>query len=455
MKFYSELYHESTQYFPKKVGDPISLHWEKVSLPQVTSEPGKRYPVAESKKPVHDAVSADSLDSVGCYAVIRDGDMPKGVYFFDRRSAEFVPVAGPQVLETIVEAFPDKEIVKEAPVLYLFTSRLSRPAWRFKEAAYRQVVMDVGAACADAILFAKSQGKKVFPLGGFVDDEIAVALKLDVTEMPLAAVAIFPETSMLAFNSEDDGLGEFAYSNRSEIPVTETVGGEGSRYPARFMVQNRGECITDLGRCVKVRRVVARGLPGDEFPLTTAKFPLDYYMHEMWFLRPRQNSPMAFKPSSSDLDDFSSMLRWLEVGPFNAFGAGLLKVWIVAFDVMFVFPGVYRYIPTKKSIYMQAGAVNAKKFDKCFAVPEQAQGSSFAVIMTADLNEACNILGERAYRYLNLNAGFLTQSLDMSARLLNRTARAEHFFYHDELKKICSLPEQESILATVLVGKTR
>ena len=55
---------------------------------------------------------------------------------------------------------------------------------------------------------------------------------------------------------------------------------------------------------------------------------------------------------------------------------------------------------------------------------------------------------------MNLNAGVLTESLYVSARLLNKTAREEHFFYHDELKKLLDIPEAESIISTVVVGKS-
>ena len=103
---------------------------------------------------------------------------------------------------------------------------------------------------------------------------------------------------------------------------------------------------------------------------------------------------------------------------------------------------------------MQGGSANVKKFCKCFAVPEQIQNTMFAVVLTSDLNESCNVLGNRGYRYMNLNAGVLTESLYVSARLLNKVAREEHFFYHDELKKLLEIPESESILSTIVVGKS-
>jgi len=445
VKFYSETYHESTQYQYKGCPDPIALHWEGMKPSDKCYEGAKRIAVPESHLPLHDPLYADGLRTVGVYVVVREGDVPNGVYFFDQMRREYVLIGGKPMMNAVAESFPDEEFIREAPVLYLYTGVMEQAVWRFREAAYRQVQKDVGAAAANTMLCAKSRGKKVFALGGFVDDSVAVALNLPTTEIPLAAVAVFPENSMVAFNSVDDGLGEFSYSNRSEMMVA-------GDFPARFLAQNRSECISELNKCVKVRRVVTSALPGDEFPLTPSKFPGDYYLHEMWFQDPHSISPCAMTRRTMDLDDFSSMLRWLEIASINAFGAGLLKIWIVSFDVMFVFPGVYRYIPVRKSIYMQSGEVNAKKFAKGFVVPEQAQNASFAVIMTANLNEACGVLGERAYRYLNMNAGVLAQSLDLSARLLRKVARDEHYFIQDELKRLCGIPETESLLATVLVG---
>jgi hypothetical protein len=444
---YSETYHESTLYAPRSVGDPIALHWESMPLADKRYVGAKRYPLSESKSPLHAPALADSVQSVAVYAVIRNGSVPDGVYYYDIESQELVNIGSKPMVAAIVAAFPDKDVVAQAEEFYLYAGVMERSVWRFREAAYRQVQVDVGAACANTMIYAKSKGKRVFPVGAFVDDAVAVALGLSGSEIPLAALAVFPENSAVAFNSLDEGVGEFAYSNRSEVIEP------GTRYQARFMLQNRGECISDVAGCVKVRRVATSALPGEEFPLAPPKFPNDYFFREIWFLNSRPESLLPFSAVTMDLDDFSSILRWMEVGQFNAFGAGLLKVWVVVFDAMFVYPGSYRYVPVRKSLYMQAGELDIKKFVKCFAVPEQAQNTSFAVIFTADLKEACSLLGERAYRYLNLNAGVLGESLDISARLLNKTARAEHFVYHDSLKKLCAIPEGESVLSAILVGK--
>ena len=102
---------------------------------------------------------------------------------------------------------------------------------------------------------------------------------------------------------------------------------------------------------------------------------------------------------------------------------------------------------------MQTAILNLKKFAKCHAVPDVAENTAFALLLTADLSESCNLLGERAYRYMNLNAGYLAQSMSLSGLMLRKAVRSERFFYHDELKKLCEIPESESIIAEILVGK--
>ena len=457
MRYFSEIYHESTQYIPHGSGDPVIMHWEKQAYGDKRYDGCARFPLTAGFMPLLAPVSADYLDPVGVYAVVHNTEVPDGVYYIDRDDSKLVKLGGEDVRKAILAAFPEQEFVKEAQTIFLYTGILERAVWRFREAAYRQVQMDVGSACANTILIAKSRGQKVFTLGGFVDDAIAVALKLGATEMPMAAIAIFPEKSMVAFNSVDDGVGELAYSNHAEMGSLvgeDECRYEISRYPSRFVLQNRLENIDNLNLCMKVRRLNAQALPGDEFPLTPSKFTNEYYLREFWYLRVDKKIVAPFAHGTLDLDDFSSMLRWLELAQLNAFGAGLIKIWVVVFDVMFVYAGVYRYIPVRKSIYMQSGSANLKKFVKCFAVPEQVQNSMFAVVLTSNLNESCNVLGNRGYRYMNLNAGVLTESLYVSARLLNKTAREEHFFYHDELKKLLDIPEAESIISTVVIGKS-
>ena len=470
MRFFSEKYHESISFVRKE--KQAEVCWETQKNPDRRYKGCNRIDLHQGEVPAFGYVSGDNLKPVGVYVVVRGRKIPDGIYVYDAAGksnapdvvGQLVRISGRDEMKKIVAAFPDKDFAEEAPLLYIFTGLLERSVWHYREAAYAQVMQDVGACAASVMLHSKSKGARVFALGGFVDDEIAVALNLPATEIPLAALAVFPEYSELAFDSVDEGVGETAYSNRSEMDASagdltelqvadNAAAYDAARYPALFMRQNRAENITDLSKCIRIRRLSAQAYPGEEFPLTPAKFDAASYLSKLEDVEMSSKNHHPFRKVGFDLDDFSSMLRWLEVGQINLFGAGLLKIWVVSFDVMFVYPGVYRYVPIRKSVFMQTAILNLKKFAKCYAVPDVAENTAFALLLTADLNESCNLLGERAYRYMNLNAGYFVQSMNLSGQILRKAVRVERFFYHDELKKLCEIPEGESIIAEILVGK--
>lgn len=457
MQFFTESYHESTLYAPRSSGDPVSLHWETVPLLD-KKYPGKtRIQMPANMLPPLASVSADGINSVGVYVVLRNREIPDGVYYCDKENNQLVKVGEKSEMDEIASAFPGSEFVANVPTLYLFTGLLGRIVWRLKEAAYREVEKDVGSAVGNIVLFSKGRGFKTTVLGGFVDDSIANTLKLNSAEIPLSALAVYPDTFKVASVSFEEGAGEFAYSNRIETIENGFMDmpekGLGNGYSSRFMLQNRCECIDDLSRCIRVCRLQTQALPGDEFPLTPAKFSNEFYYREVELLPENKFRICPFVPCNLDLDDFSSILRWLELGQVNMFGAGLLKIWVVAFNVMFVYGGVYRYVPVRKSLYMQSQEIPERKFMRCHAAPEQVQNSVFAIILTANLNESCTILGDRAYRYLNMNAGYIAESVHLSASFLNKASHTEHFYYEKELKTLCGIPENESILSEIVVGR--
>lgn len=459
MRFYSENYHESTQYAPRSSGDPVSLYWEKEPLPDKRYLGFERMAMPMHMLPPLHAATFDAIDSVCTYVVLRKYGVPDGVLYCDEATHELVRVGSGNEMEAVAKSFTDSEFVRSVPMLFLYTGVVSRTVWRLKEAAYREIEKDVGTVVGNQVLFSRGRGFRTTVLGGFVDDSIANTLKLPSTEIPLAALAVYPDSLNVNNISLDEGAGEFAYSNRNESlenSFAEVPGANaGTRYSSRFMLQNRSECIDDLSRCIRVCRVQTQALPGDEFPLTPSKFTNDYYYREVELLPKKTFRIRPFVPCNLDLDDFSSILRWLELGQINMFGAGLLKIWVVAFNVMFVYAGVYRYVPVRKSLYMQGAQIPEKKFMRCHAAPEQVQNSVFAIILTANLNESCNVLGDRAYRYLNMNAGYIAESVYLSARLLNKASHTEHFYYENDLKALCGIPESESVLSEIVVGRIK
>lgn len=478
---FSIAYHESVRYSRRSAGDPVTLHWESRMPPDKSYEGARRYNVLKSHACAVDGdlfslvdepssmlnrvfsrlqndVCADGLRSIGIYALLQGQRVPDGLYYYDIPAGELVelPVEGSvrasanakakrANIEKLKEAFAPNEIMQTAGITLVFTGLLDRIVWRYKEAAYRELEIDVGSYAGLVAILARSLGGVAIPFSAFVDDEVAVALGLSPAEVPLAALSIMPKAL-----KKYETVSEFAFSNRTEMhPTSEGT----NRYMARFMLQNRVECITELARCMKVCRVVSQPFTGEEFPLTPLKFPNEYFFREYEFLGPGTISFRPFRPWIASLDDFSTVLRWMEICNLNAFGAGLLKIWVISFDVQLVYPGLYRYLPIKKSLFLQTNFNSREKFARAHLCDDSVENVSFAVIFSVNLEEACNMLGERAYRYMNMNAGYVAEILRESARALGKFARREPFFCEEELKKICRFPEGETLLSEVLVGR--
>ena len=83
MRYFSEVYHESTQYIPHGSGDPVIMHWEKQPYADKRYTGCQRFPFTSGFTPLLAPVSADYLNPVCVYAVVHGIDVPDGVYFVD------------------------------------------------------------------------------------------------------------------------------------------------------------------------------------------------------------------------------------------------------------------------------------------------------------------------------------------------------------------------------------
>ena len=61
MRYFSEIYHESTQYIPHGSGDPVIMHWEKQAYADKRFDGCERYPLTAGFMPLLAPISADFL----------------------------------------------------------------------------------------------------------------------------------------------------------------------------------------------------------------------------------------------------------------------------------------------------------------------------------------------------------------------------------------------------------
>ena len=77
------------------------------------------------------------------------------------------------------------------------------------------------------------------------------------------------------------------------------------------------------------------------------------------------------------------------------------------------------------------------------------------VFHTADLQKAVAKYGDRAYRYLHLDAGHLGQRLNLAAIHLNLGVSGIGGFFDDQVNEVLGIPREEAVLYITTLGRPR
>jgi SagB-type dehydrogenase family enzyme len=75
------------------------------------------------------------------------------------------------------------------------------------------------------------------------------------------------------------------------------------------------------------------------------------------------------------------------------------------------------------------------------------------IFHTADLQSAISKYGDRAYRYLHLDAGHLGQRLNLAAIRLNVGVSGIAGFFDDRVNEVLGIPEDEAVLYITTLGR--
>lgn len=374
------------------------------------------------------------------FLALRGLQLPDGVYFFDADARELVQVGGVDYLLSLGASFPEFSVFRSASVSALLTVSLDRAAPRFGEAAYRLCVLEAGAALSNLMQFALAAGVHAVPLGGFVDADWEHVLELPAGEFPVAAVSLGPE---FEFTKPEVLPSLDPFEAVKKLALDSSL--------AQLICQNAAERLPEVYSRPQIPNLL------EERAWNSRPLLPDHSLTEIFrdspqdFLFPRMKH--LFAPVSISLVEFSAVLTAALERNSPHFSAGFLACYVLVLNVEGFAPGLYRYNFSENSLAMFCSDNPRSGFENSHANPRSVERANFAVLYAADLNLATRVLGDRAYRYLLLDAGILNSALGMFAHGEGLEAHGEFGFYEDFLKRKIGLETTESILHETLVGK--
>lgn len=132
-----------------------------------------------------------------------------------------------------------------------------------------------------------------------------------------------------------------------------------------------------------------------------------------------------------------------------------LELYLAAGNVEELAPGAYRYLPREHAL---AKVADGDRRDRlCAAALGQAfvRQAPATVIITAVYQRTSGKYGERATRYVDMEAGHVGQNIALQAIALDLGTVMVGAFVDDRIKRIVGAPDPEQVIYMIPVGRPR
>jgi SagB-type dehydrogenase family enzyme len=170
------------------------------------------------------------------------------------------------------------------------------------------------------------------------------------------------------------------------------------------------------------------------------------------FLKDELSSILTFSYEPSILkDEGEASLRGLP----QVFDPSLLETYLIVHGVVELEPGIYYYAPASQELRLiRSGEFKQQTWEFCLG-QELGRDAAVVVIHTSNLIAAIEKYGDRAYRYLHLDAGHIGQRLNLAAIHLGLGASGIGGFFDDEVNKLLDLPPEQIVVYVTTLGRLK
>ncbi len=388
-----------------------------------------------------------------------------GLYSYQPKTHTLVHFWENEVWQSLQEACFEPSILEITDLAIITTAIFQRSAWRYEARAYRRIFLDTGHLLGNIELFGAMTAYRPYLIGGFQDLALNDLLYLDpeqegvVTVIPLldlehhfppfpAPITALPSDIETEY-PEDIAEGELLsyLHNASEIIDIEDrlqtfkenqqkSLEDNYNFPFCLKISVKtnsidwGEQLSGLERTILQRRST-RAYNGGEIKIEELKALLHFTYH------PEDYSKQGFD-SEPDYCDLS-----------------LLETFIAVSGVKGLEEGCYHYSPQCQELRQ----IRFKNFRRelhylCLG-QELGRDASVIIFHTADLKKAIARYGERAYRYLHLDAGHLGQKLNLAAIYLNLGVSGIAGFFDNQVNEVLGIPADEAVIYLTTIGQAK
>ncbi len=394
--------------------------------------------------------SAGGLYPAELYLAVRDWPgLEPGLYGYDPRHHRLVQLDdGPGVCDALAESAYGNAAVAAAPVIAVVSAVFQRSRWRYQERAYRRVLLDSGHLIGNAGLIAHTLGLRLHATAAFCDDRAAAALRLEQGDEGVLA--------LLALNLP--GPGERPIW--SALPSTVMTAGEptlAGLHRASQLPETRPRLVAQGEAAAEALETIHGWIGGDRLRGAGCAGPVPL-SSELLGVVLRRRSCRSFKRTPMSRDALARILaasylpEQVALGEQPGFDRSRLTSFIAIIDVAGIAPGVYYLAPHQLELRpVRMG--DPRDSSRYIALGQDLAGDAAAVVFhAADLTACVRDLGERAYRYLHLDAGMVGQRMNLAAVAEGLGASGIAGFFDDLTADMLGIPREQAVVYITVLG---
>lgn len=419
------------------------------------------------------APTAGGLYPTEIYLAIRKrSKVNDGIYNFQVKDHSLLPVWEGDFWDKIAQYCLGHEAVGQSNLLMIMTAVYQRSVWRYRERAYRRILLDTGHVLGNVIAYAPEEGFVPYPIGGFIDPFLNHLLFLDEASEGVLVVIALPQVKDLNPEKiksiptvksqnkqmEEEKMPELLHRlhrTSSIIPVKNE-----QRPPAKAMEEGctglKAEKITATDPLSREHLDLAeKRWPGNESTLMPS-LPIDWKdgVGPTILLR---RSTRVFSGEGLLKEELASILEYaylpLKFHPPPLFDPSFLETYLVIQKVVGFREGIYHYTPLERAFsLMNQGDYRKLTWHFCLG-QNLARDAAVLVIHAAHLGKALERHGDRAYRYLHLDAGHIGERMNLAAIQLQLGVSGIGGFYDDEVNALLGLSLEKIIVYITTLGR--
>jgi SagB-type dehydrogenase family enzyme len=448
------------------VADPNAYNWLRLSRLLLCSY-GLTAKLPTMGAPVYlrAAPSAGGLYPAEVYLISRRTScLEAGLYNYQPQTHSLVHFWESDLWSSLQEACFGCPVLENTHLAIVTTAIFYRSSWRYEDRAYRRIFLDTGHLLGNIELAAAFNDYRPHLIGGFRDRAIDNLLYLNpLQESTIAVVAL----ADLSQGEPGESLGRTALASVVKTDYSVVADGELLYY---FHQATQIEELT-------VSEIAARSNLQEpledkyNFPfcskISTATKPINWEVDlsglENTMLRRR--STRAYTGANISLEELKALLNftyqpqeYLDLAFDDSpdyFDLNLLETFVAVSGVEELEEGCYYYAPKVQEL-RQIRFKNFRSELHFLCLGQELGRDAAAVIFhTADLTSAIAKYGDRAYRYLHMDAGHLGQKLNLAAIYLGLGVSGIGGFFDDRVNEILGIPASEAAIYITTIGRPR